>query len=103
VYSTFIGGSSVDEATDIAIDSAGNAYVTGVTGSPNFPNIHPLQSGLKGPYDIFLLKVNAAGTALAYSTYLGGTGGEFGQGIAVDTAGAFVYVAGKPTPPTFQP
>ena len=95
VYSTFIGGSGDDEANDIAVDGAGNAYVTGLTTSSNFPNIHPLQSGLKGPYDIFLSKVNAPGTALSYSTYLGGSGGDAGQGIAVDTLGAFVYVAGR--------
>ncbi|MET0648839.1 MAG: SBBP repeat-containing protein [Pyrinomonadaceae bacterium] len=90
VYSTYLGGSGGDQARGIAIDSSGNAYVTGFTGSTNFPTANPFQAaqGAGNSQDAFVTKLNAAGTALVYSSYLGGDGAlEFGEGIAVDSAG----------------
>jgi beta-propeller repeat-containing protein len=87
VYSTYLGGSGDDAGNDIAVDGAGSAYVTGSTGSANFPAANPLQAGFGGGNDAFVTKLNAAGSALVYSTYLGGSGGDFGAGIAVDGAG----------------
>ncbi len=90
VYSTYLGGSGGDQARGIAIDSAGNAYVTGFTGSTNFPVANAFQAaqGAGNSQDAFATKLNAAGNALVYSTYLGGDGAlEFGEGIAVDSAG----------------
>jgi hypothetical protein len=95
VYSTYLGGSGSDElGFGIAVDSAGNAYVAGQTTSTNFPTASPLQAASGGGYDAFVAKLNAAGSALLYSTYLGGSGGDFGQGIAVDSSGN-AYVMGR--------
>src|SRR5205807_2560867 len=80
VYSTYIGGRSDDRAYGIAIDSTGAAYVTGSTNSSNFPLKTPLQSKLSGSKNAFILKLNPAGNALVYSTYLGGNGSDVGNG-----------------------
>ena len=91
-YSTYLGGSGTDEGLGIAVDSSGNAYVTGVTASTNFPTTSPLQGSNAGNSDAFVTKLTASG-ALAYSTYLGGSGQDGGGGIAVDSSGN-VYVTG---------
>ena len=100
-YSTYLGGSSSDTGFSVAVDSSGNAYVTGLTGSTDFPTAHPLQATLAstGSSNAFIAKLNATGDGLVYSTYLGGSGGgslsegDWGSGIAVDPAGN-VYVTG---------
>jgi hypothetical protein len=95
VYSTYLGGSSFDDALGIAIDSSGNAYVTGFTQSVNFPtrNTAPLFRGLRGSQDAFVTKLDPTGTSVVYSTYMGGTGTDGGNAIAVDSGG-FAYVTG---------
>ena len=94
VYSTCLGGTSGDFSYGIAVDSAGQAYVTGQTSSTNFPTVNPLQGSLIGSLDAFVAKLTADGSALAYSTYLGGTGTvESGERIAVDAVGQ-AYVIG---------
>jgi hypothetical protein len=99
VYSTYLGGSGNDSAAGIAVDSAGNAYITGSTNSTNFPTVGALQTTPSGR---FVSKLNASGTALVYSTYLGGTGNDSGNvtGIAVDSAGD-AYVTGSTTATNF--
>jgi hypothetical protein len=92
-YSTYLGGSSIDEGFGIAVDSAGSAYVTGYAGSSDFPTANPLTRVGAGGGHAFVTKFNAAGTALLYSTYLGGSSSEHGQAIAVDSAGS-AYVTG---------
>jgi hypothetical protein len=92
-YSTYLGGSTDDAAYDIVVDSAGNAYVTGVTTSTDFPTADAFQPAYGGNADAFVTKINADGTTLLYSTYLGGSSDEVGQSIAVDSAGS-VYLAG---------
>ncbi len=90
VYSTYLGGSGSEVGYSIAVDSAGNAYVTGFTSSTDFPTKNALQPTNHGGYygdDAFVTKLNASGSALVYSTYLGGSGDDYGQGIAVDSAG----------------
>ena len=95
VYSTYLGGSDDDDVgVDIAVDSAGNAYVTGFTSSTNFPTQNAFQTYGGGQYDAFVSKLNAAGSALVYSTYLGGTDRDIGWGIAVDSGGN-AYVTGQ--------
>ncbi len=92
-YSTFLGGGALDRGLGIALDTGGNAYVTGITASSGgtpFPvTLGAIQATFQGgSFDAFATKVNASGTApLAYSTYLGGTVDDRGAGIAVDTAG----------------
>jgi len=71
VYSTYLGGWSTDLAYAIAVDDSGSAYITGMTSSPGFPTINPIQ-GLNGNADAFVTKLDPSGTALVYSTYLGG-------------------------------
>jgi hypothetical protein len=111
VYSTYLGGSNQDAGTSIALDSSGNAYVTGATISTDFPVASALQSSFGGggtdcPVinnqidshifvcgDAFVTKINSTGTALIYSTFLGGAGDDTGFGIAVDSAGN-AYVGG---------
>jgi hypothetical protein len=105
VYSTYLGGSSYDEGFGIAVDSAGNAYVIGATESTDFPTQNPLQPTNGGAENAFVTKINSSGSALVYSTYLGGSGGgSFGAGIAVDSSGN-AYVTGNAGPnfPTMNP
>jgi len=94
VYSTYLGGSGVDYGLGIAVDSSGNAYVTGQTSSTDFPTVNPFQATNHGGYDAFVAKLNAAGSALVYSTYLGGSNNDWDQGIAVDSSGN-AYVTGQ--------
>ena len=95
VYSTYLGGSGNDEGNGVALDGAGNAYVTGDTGSTNFPttagSFDTTYNG--GNNDTFVTKVNPGGTGLGYSTYLGGTSFDIGGGVALDGAGN-AYVTG---------
>jgi hypothetical protein len=97
LYSTLLGGSSDDYACGIALDSAGNAYVSGYTGSTDFPHTPGvLQPASAGGYDAFVAKINPAGTALVYSTFLGGSGDDYALPIAVDNGGN-VYITGDTT------
>jgi hypothetical protein len=105
VYSTYLGGSGfeLDEGFDslarrvgaIAVDSAGNAFVTGSTTSDNFPaTAGAFRVAKSGFTDVFVTKLNAVGSALVYSTYLGGSDHDRGHGIAVDEHGN-AYVTGE--------
>ncbi|MBF0457671.1 MAG: SBBP repeat-containing protein [Nitrospirae bacterium] len=104
-YSTYLGGSGSyggDYGYRIAVDSSGSAYVTGVTGSTDFPTTSgAFQASLKSAYgNVFITKLNSSGTGLVYSAYLGGSGstsyGDYGYGIAVDSSGS-AYVTGVAT------
>ncbi len=94
VWSTYLGGSLEDTGNSIAVDSSGNTYVTGFTTSANFPVASPYRGTYSGGQDAFVVKINAAGSALVYSTYLGGTGEDRGSGVAVDSSGS-AYVGGR--------
>jgi hypothetical protein len=108
VYSTFLGGRLNDSSSGIAIDASGSAYVTGVTSSTNFPVLNAIQGSNAGSDDAFVTKLNAAGTAFLYSTYLGGTNGDSANDIAVDSLGQ-AHVTGTtfssnfPTANAFRP
>jgi uncharacterized protein with LGFP repeats len=102
VYATFLGGSNHDAGLGIAVDAEGEAYVTGMTASLNFPSATPVQAVLSGGYDAFVVKLSPDGSQLVYATYLGGSGDEnmyeglaYGD-IAVDATGA-AYVTGSTT------
>ena len=100
VYSTYLGGSGLDLCTGIAIDASHDVYVSGTTYSSNFPMEAPLQASLLGSASAFVAEINPAGSALVYSTYLGGSILDNGNAIAVDSTGA-AYVAGSTASPDF--
>ena len=96
IYATYLGGSakdiggsdgSLNPGRSIAIDESGNTYITGSTSSTNFPLANAAQSAIGGLNDAFVSKFNSSGSALIYSTYLGGTGDDFGKGIGVNVGG----------------
>lgn len=106
-YSTYLGGVGQVTANGIAVDSAGNAYLTGFANDASFPVASPTQETSGGFYDAFLTHLNSGGTVVTFSTYLGGSGNDTGQGVAVDEAGN-AYLAGGtfsvdfPTQSAFQ-
>ena len=91
-YSTYLGGTDVDNATAIAVDGAGNAYIAGDTQSANFPVAGAFQSTNHGGFDVFVTKLNPAGQ-IVFSTYLGGNAAEHAGGIAIDS-NSNIYIAG---------
>ena len=102
VYSTYLGGAVAnDGGLSIAVDEAGGAYVTGITESEDFPLVNAIQPAFGGGgTDAFVSKLDEAGAALSYSTYLGGSGAEAGLSIVVDGAGQ-AYLAGQTTSADF--
>ena len=86
-YSTYLGGKANDIGHAITLDSSGNAYITGFTASSNFPTKGPVQPSNAGGNDVFVTKLNPTGTALVYSTYVGGRNSDVGNAIAVERAG----------------
>src|SRR5262245_3050933 len=105
VYSTFVGTGGFDWGRALAVDAAGNAYVTGQTASQDFPTTggafdRTLNTSFFDRNDCIVFKLNAAGSSLAYSTYLGGTSTDDGLAIAVDGNGS-AYVAGETTSSDF--
>jgi Bacterial Ig-like domain (group 3)/Beta-propeller repeat len=86
VYSTYLGGGASDQANGVAIDSDGNAYITGTTFSSDFPTVQPIQSTYTNGGDAFVTKLDSSGSALVYSTFLGGSDYNRGYGIAIDAA-----------------
>jgi len=93
VYSTYLGGSLYDVGSGIAVDDSGSAHVTGRTSSDDFPTANPYQTD-QGGGDVFVTRLNSAGSGLVYSTYLGGRDSDAGSSIAVDGAGS-AYVTGS--------
>jgi hypothetical protein len=99
VYSTYLGGGTVNGygthsgGTSIAVDASGDAYVTGWTDSTSFPTTNPVQATNAGGMDSFVTELNPSGSGLLFSTSLGGSGNDYGYGIAVDSA-CNVYVGG---------
>jgi hypothetical protein len=100
VYSTFLGGTNHDTGSGIALDASGNAFVAGDTYSSDFPVRSPFQSLSRGRQEAFVAKLNGAGDALLWSTYLGGYGDDRATALAVDASGA-VYVTGATDSPNF--
>jgi hypothetical protein len=96
LYSTYLGGSGIDNATAIAVDSSGDAFIAGVTTSSDFPvtaGVFQTAFGAHGNDDAFVSKINPTGTVLTYSSYLGGSGTDDAYAIAIDSGGS-VYLTG---------
>jgi hypothetical protein len=108
LYSSYLGGSDIDYGQAIAVDPVGNMFVTGYTQSTDFPTANPIQSGNSGNGDAFVAEIDASlaqNQQLVYSTYLGGSSADSGQGIAVDI-GDNAYVVGftySTNFPTYNP
>lgn len=92
-FSTFIGGTGSDDAYGIVMDTSGNIYITGATNSGNFPTLNAYDNTQNGNIDVFVTKLNSTGTALVYSTFIGGFGGDWVGGIALDGSNN-AYVTG---------
>jgi len=104
IYSTYLGGSGQEYAVDIILDNSGNAYITGKTGSADFPIQGQYQTDQAGS-DIYISKLNSTGDGLLYSTYLGGGDDDIGYGLALDGNGD-IYITGKTSStdfPTLNP
>lgn len=94
LYSTYLGGSGADEALAIALDGSGHPYIAGYTFSSNFPTQAAFQSALSGASDAFVAEIDPSTSSLIFSTYLGGTGTDSANSIAVDSVGS-IYLAGS--------
>jgi hypothetical protein len=93
-WSSYLGGSSMDApGYGIAVDGGGNVHVAGDTQSTDFPSTGGFDTAMSGPWDAFVTKIDAAGSSLAWSSYLGGIGSDYGRGLAIDGA-ANVYLTG---------
>jgi hypothetical protein len=93
IYSTLFGGSGDDWANAVTLDASGNAYIVGVTSSPDFPAVNAIQPALGATYNAFVTALDPLGTTFLYSTFLGGSGNDQGTAIALDTPGN-VYLTG---------
>ncbi|MBI2335643.1 MAG: SBBP repeat-containing protein [Deltaproteobacteria bacterium] len=101
LYGSYLGGTAGDSIIEMKVDSSGNIYLAGLTASSNFPTtVGAYLTSLPGSISIFVSKMNAQGTALVYSTFLGGTNTDVISGMAVDSNGA-VYLTGLPTSTDF--
>ncbi len=92
-YGTYLGGSGSDVAWDVAVDGSDAAYIVGYTASEDYPTYGPIQDSLGGGYDAIVTKINATGTGLGFSTYLGGEMNDIGQAVVVSSSGK-TYVTG---------
>ncbi len=93
-YATYLGGSAEDDGYGIAVDNTGAVYVTGQTMSTDFPTVSPEQGSNAGGFDVFVTKFAPSGASLDYSTYVGGSGTDSGNAIAVNPSTGVAYVAG---------
>jgi uncharacterized repeat protein (TIGR01451 family) len=98
LYSTYLGGGGTDRGSGVAIDSSGNAYIAGYTGSQDFPTEDAFQNSSGGSFDAFVAKINTNGSGVAsliFCSYFGGTGDDKAFGVAIDNGGNNIYVTGQ--------
>jgi hypothetical protein len=101
LWSTYLGGNSVDYALALAADASGNVYLTGYTYSSDFPLKGAFDSTINGNADVFVTKIYSSGAALGWSSFIGGAGDDVGRGIAVEPGTGAVYVTGETTSADF--
>ncbi|HWP41585.1 MAG TPA: SBBP repeat-containing protein, partial [Blastocatellia bacterium] len=104
IYSTYLGGQAFDQGNGIAIDSSGNAFITGTTASPDFPTTQGAFQELKDgifTLEAFITRLNASGADLVYSTFLGGSNDDRGNDIKIDADGN-AYITGSTTSQNFD-
>jgi hypothetical protein len=94
LFATYLGGSGPDSLEDVAVDDAGNVYVTGFTSSPDFPTASPLYANMSTGPDVLMAKLSASGSTLLFSTFLGGSGYDYGYSIELGPAGA-IFLSGS--------
>lgn len=99
-YCTYLGGNSLTGITGVAVDTSSNLYITGWTEAINFPIAGAVQASNQGGVDVIVAKLNSAGTALIYATYIGGKSDDKGAAIAVDNLGQ-AYVTGSTSSTNF--
>ena len=99
-FSSYLGGDFGDQAFGVAVDAGGNTLITGLTNSTNFPSIEPNQATRGGSSDAFVTRVNASGSSITFSTYLGGSAADQGNGIALDQNGN-AYIIGTTSSSNF--
>ncbi len=93
IYATFLGGTGEDDASDLAVDAAGNAYIAGATKSNDFPMVNAIQRNKSSDFDLIVAEISSDGKSILFSSYLGGTGRDQAFGIALDGNGG-IYVCG---------
>ena len=108
IYSTYLGGSGLDYADGIAVDSKGNTLVGGATTSGDFPEVNAAQSNLAGGYNPWAAKIAPGGASLVYSTYWGGSATDYANGLAIDSTGDLILFGDEssmnfPVVNAFQP
>lgn len=94
LFSSYLGGAEDEEVYDVALDAAGNIYLTGRTWSADFPTVNPLQPNRIGQFDAFITKLSPNGAGYVYSSYFGGSEGEFGNAVVADAQGN-AYITGS--------
>ena len=95
IFSTYLGGSGAEIAWGLKLDSADRIYVTGFTSSVNYPTFDPIQGSLAGPLDVFISQLNPDGSALEFSSFLGGAGSEFASNGVFVAAPGDIYLTGN--------
>ncbi|GAB4212930.1 MAG: hypothetical protein OHK0022_49390 [Roseiflexaceae bacterium] len=100
-FSTYLGGSSYDAGKAVAFDREGRIVVAGGTGSDNFPTVAALQNSMRGLEDVFIAKFNTQGTALEFSTYLGGSESDTATALAIDPSSRNIIITGATDSPNF--
>lgn len=100
VYSTYIGGNQWDNGANLYLNDAGEVYVTGQTSSFNWPTLNAYDNSFNGSGDVFVAKLNATGSALLFSTFVGGSGSDAGADITLDPFNN-IYVAGNTSSSNF--